>query len=349
VFTALAVILLMLLSACSSTPSTPTGSQGSQGSQSSQSSQQPAGSKYPDKPIIVIAPAGAGGGWDLTARTTAKILTEEKLVPVSMPVENRSGGGGAIALEYVVNEKKGDPYTLVVYSPPLLLIHLNGTTPKSFRDLTPLAQLFTDYQIIAVKADSKYTDINQLMEDLRQNPKAVTVGGASAPGSMDHLSFMLPAFKAGVSIKDVPYVSFPGGAELTTALLGGSIEVASTGVGELMGQLEAGTIRALAITAPQRYTDPRLKDIPTLKEMGIDAEFEVWRGIFGPPDMPEDAKAFLSDALAKMVQTQAWQDALTQYNWQPAYRGPEEFAAFLEQQEAQMAELLEIMGLLNKQ
>lgn len=342
VFTALAVILLVLLSACSSSPSAAPGSQDSQ-------PQQSAGSKYPDKPIIVIAPAGAGGGWDLTARTTAKVLTEEKLVPVSMPVENRTGGGGAIALEYVVNEKKGDGNTLVVYSPPLLLIHLNGTTPKSFRDLTPLAQLFTDYQIIAVKADSKYTDINQLMEDLRQNPQAVTVGGASAPGSMDHLSFMLPAFKAGVSIKDVPYVSFPGGAELTAALLGGSIEVASTGVGELVGQLEAGTIRALAITAPQRYTDPRLKDIPTLKEMGIDAEFEVWRGIFGPPDMPEDAKAFLSDALEKMVQTQAWKDALAQYNWAPAYRNAEEFAAFLESQEAQMAELLQIMGLLSKQ
>lgn len=214
VVAAVAAVLLLILSACSSNPAgspsgTPEPAPQAPDSAQAPDSKEPPASKYPEKPIMVIAPAGAGGGWDLTARTTAKILTEEKLVPVGMPVENRTGGGGAIALEYVVNEKKGDAYTLVVYSPPLLLINLNGTTEKSFRDLTPLAQLYTDYQVIAVKADSKYTDIKQLMDELKQNPQAVTVGGASAPGSMDHLSFMLPAFRSGVAIKDVPYVSFP--------------------------------------------------------------------------------------------------------------------------------------------
>lgn len=305
--------------------------------------------KYPEKPILVIAPAGAGGGWDLTARTTAKVLTEEKLINVAMPVENRAGGGGAIALAYVANDKKADPYTLVVYSPPLLLINLNGTTKHSYRDLTPLAQLYTDYQIIAVKKDSKYQNLKQLLDELKANPKAVTVGGASAPGSMDHLTFMLPAYKHGIAIKEVPYVSFPGGAELTAALLGNSVQIAATGVGEMMGQIEAGTVRALAVTAPKRYTDPRLKDIPTLKEAGVDAEFEVWRGIFGPPGMSADAKKVMTDALGKMVKTKAWKDAEAKYNWQPGYRNAEEFTKFLEAQEKLMSDLLDKMGLLKKQ
>ncbi|WP_324716612.1 tripartite tricarboxylate transporter substrate binding protein [Carboxydochorda subterranea] len=301
---------------------------------------------YPSRPITVVAPAGPGSGWDLTARTVSQVLTETRLVPVAMPVENRAGGGGAVALSHVVQNRKGDPNTLIVFSPPLILIHLNKQTPFSYRDLTPLARLFNDYQIIGVRSDSRYKSLDELMAVLRQNPKGLVVGGASAPGSMDHLSFMMAAQQSGVDVRNVLYISFPGGSELNAALLGGSIDIVSTSVGDILGYIEAGSVRALAVTSPERLTDPRLSNVPTLKELGINATFEVWRGIFGPPGMPEEARTYMSNALAKMVQTPEWKEMLRRFNWHPGYLPGDQFKAYLDGQEKLMGNLLKEMGLL---
>ena len=302
---------------------------------------------YPSRPIAIVAPAGPGSGWDLTARTVSQVLTDNRIVPVAMPVENRAGGGGAVALSHVVQNRRADPYTVIVFSPPLLLIHLNGQTPLSFRDLTPLARLFNDYQIVGVRADSPYRTLDELMAELRRDPRSLVVGGASAPGSMDHLSFMMAARQSGVDVRNVVYISFPGGAELNAALLGGSIDIVSTSVGDILGYIEAGSVRALAVTSPERLADPRLSGIPTLRELGIDATFEVWRGIFGPPGMPEQARTYMADALARMVETPQWQEMLRRFNWHPGYLPPNEFAAYLEDQEQLMAGLLREMGLID--
>lgn len=302
--------------------------------------------KYPNKPITIIAPAGPGGGWDLTARSVSQTLGDAKLVSVATAVENQAGGGGGVALANVVQNKKADGYTMVVYSPPLIFINLNGQSKYGYKDITPLARLTTDYQIIAVSAKSKYKTLKDVMDALKKDPKSVTIGGASAPGSMDHLSFMLAAQKAGVSVKDVPYVSFPSGSELIAQVLGGHVDVASTGVGETLGQLEAKTMIGLAVTAPKRYTDPRLSGVPTLKESGIDATFDVWRGIFGPPDMPADAKAYLSKALDSMVKSSQWKAVLTKYNWIDAYLPGDQFKAFLDDQNKAMADLMKSLGLI---
>ena len=341
---AIAALGLLVLAGCGGAGGSG-GSGGTGGAGSSGEGGGQAAGDYPSKPIVVVAPAGPGSGWDLTARTVSRILTEEKIVPVAMPVENRQGGGGSVALSYMANEKKGDPYTLVVFSPPLLLINLNGTTPLSYQDLTPIARLYTDYQIIVVKADSPYQNLKQVLDALKADPKSVTVGGASSPGSMDHLSFMLPAKLYGVDIKNIPYVSFQSGSELMAALLGGQVDVVSTGVGEVLPQLEAGTIRALAVTAPQRYDDPRLKDVPTLKDAGIDATFEVWRGVFGPKDMPEEARAYMEQALEKMVQTEAWKTTAQQNNWTTAFLPGEQFEQFLAEQNQMLKEMLVDLGL----
>lgn len=306
----------------------------------------PALAAYPTRPITIVAPAGPGSGWDLTARSVSQVLVDSRIVPVAMPVENRAGGGGAVALSHVVQNRRGDPYTLIVFSPPLLLIHLNGQTPYSFRDLTPIARLFNDYQIIGVRADSRFKNVREVFEALRANPKSLVVGGASAPGSMDHLSFMMAAREMGVDVRQVLYTSFPGGAELNAALLGGAIDVVSTSVGDILGHIEAGTVRALAVTSPERLTDPRVSNIPTLKEQGIDVTFEVWRGIFGPPNMPEEARAYLSDAIARMAQSPMWKEILRRFNWHAAYLPGPEFAAYLSQQEQMLGDLLRQMGLI---
>lgn len=306
-----------------------------------------AGAAYPSRPITIVAPAGPGSGWDLTARSVSQTLVDSRIVPVPMPVENRAGGGGAVGLSHVVQNRRGDPYTLVVFSPPLLLIHINGQTPYSFRDLTPIARLFNDYQLIGVRADSRFRSVREVLEALKANPRSLVVGGASAPGSMDHLSFMMAARAVGADVRQILYTSFPGGAELNAALLGGAIDIVSTSVGDILGHLEAGSVRALAVTSPQRLSDPRTSGIPTLRELGIDVTFEVWRGIFGPPAMPEEARAYIASAVARMVQTPAWKEVLRRFNWHDAYLPGDEFRQYLSQQEQALRELLRDMGLIS--
>jgi putative tricarboxylic transport membrane protein len=297
---------------------------------------------YPTRPLEIVAPANPGGGWDALARTINRALEVEKLYPQPMAVLNKPGGGGAVGLAYMF-QKKGDDYELVVYSPPLIINTLNKTFTQNYKDLTPLAKLITDYQIFIVKADSPYKTFKDLVAGLKKNPGAVKFAGGSSPGSMDHLAFVKSAKAAGVSPKELIYVAFSGGGEALTALLGGNVAFASTGVGEVLAQLQAGTVRGLAITSAERRGGP-LKDIPTLKELGYNTTYEVWRGVFGAPGMSKEAQAYWGKTLKTMVGTKTWKDSLEKLQWVDAYAPAEEFARFLGDEERSYRELMTDLG-----
>jgi len=300
---------------------------------------------YPKRPMEFIAPSGAGGGWDLTIRTVAKVLQDTKLCPVPMPVTNRVGGGGAVNLAYM-QEKKGSDTIISVYSPPLLLINLNGSTEYSYKDTTPLARLVADYAAFVVHKDSPYQTINDVMEALKKDPKAVKIGGGSAAGSMDHVQFLLVAKAAGVQNLDkIDYVAFQDSA--TAQILGGHIDLLSTGLGEVQGLLESGDLRCLAHTASERKTNNEvLASIPTVKEEGIDMEFVNWRGLFGAPEMPQYAVDFWTETLDKMVQTQEWKDAIAKNGWDDAYMKKADFEKFLDETNEAYKEILAEIGML---
>lgn len=299
---------------------------------------------YPSKTIECYAPSGAGGGWDLTIRTVAKILGDTKLVKVPMPVENKAGGGGAVFLT-ALQSMKGKDNVLTVYSPPLLLINLNGTTPFSYRNTTPLARLITDYGAFVVRKDSKYTSITQVIDDIRKNPTSVKIGGNSSAGSMDHIQFLVVAKAAGVTgLKNVQYISFQDNAG-AAQLLGGHIDLLTTGLGDVRGLVESGDLRVLASTAPTRPQFGIGKDTPTAREQGIPADFANWRGIFGPPQMPAYAVTFWRDAFAKLVKTPEWQKACEANGWVQSYADQAEFTKFLEAQNAVSKDILVELGM----
>ncbi len=301
-------------------------------------------SKYPDQAIEIIAPANPGGGWDTLARTIQLSLETEKFVPQPLSVTNKPGGGGGVGLAYMAAQK-GNDYTLVVYSPPLIINAINGTFEgKSYKDLTPLAKLITDYQIIVVKADSPYQTLEDLLNAMRADPKAIKFAGVSSPGSMDHVAFAKIAKAAGIDPKQLEYIAFAGGGEATTALLGGNVTFLSTGIGESVAQLEAGTIRALAITAPERLPSDLLKDVPTVKELGYDVTYEIWRGVFGPADMSPEAKAYWDATIKKMVESPTWKAQLEKLNWTDAYSTGNDFTSFLEQETGSYQALLTELG-----
>lgn len=299
---------------------------------------------YPSKTIECYAPSGAGGGWDLTIRTVAKTLGDTKLVKVPMPVENKAGGGGAVFLT-ALQSMKGKDNVLTVYSPPLLLINLNGTTPFSYKNTTPLARLITDYGAFVVRKDSKYTTIAQVIDDIRKDPTSVKIGGNSSAGSMDHIQFLVVAKAAGVTgLKNVQYISFQDNAG-AAQLLGGHIDLLTTGLGDVRGLVESGDLRVLASTAPTRPQFGIGKDTPTVREQGIPADFANWRGIFGPPEMPAYAVTFWRDAFAKLVKTPEWQKACETNGWVQSYADQPEFLKFLEAQNAVSRDILVELGM----
>lgn len=343
-FFALSGVLSLALVACGGGGNATTGS-GTNNSTAGPQTEQPA-SRYPEKPIIMVAPSGAGGGWDKTARSLGKVLNESKLVEQAITVENKPGGGGVVFMAEYVSKDKGNPYRLFVNSPPILINHnkKEGNSPYGYKDVTPLAQMTKDFGAVVVRADSPYPDLKSLLEAIQADPSKITLAGGSAPGSMDHLISVLPAAKYGIDPKKVKYVSYDGGGEAIAALLGNNADMIATDASGVTEYLKAGKIRVLGVTSEERLGGD-LKDVPTLKEQGIDATFNIWRGVFGPPDMPADAKAYWEGKLKALSESEAWKKELEANGWASEYRGSEEFTTFLDEQDKLVTELLTSLGM----
>ncbi|MBW5448072.1 tripartite tricarboxylate transporter substrate binding protein [Cohnella sp. CFH 77786] len=345
---ALVGALALALSACGSGgKKSEESSPAASGSASSPSASAADAAAYkPEKPFTIVAPSGAGGGWDKTARSIAKVLGETKLVDQPITVENKPGGGGVVFLASYVNEDAGNDYKLFVSSPPILVNNLKkeGNSPFGYKDVTPLAGLTEDFGAIAVAADSKYKDLKSLLDDLKADPSKITIAGGSAPGSMDHIIAILPAYKYGIDPKKVKYLSYDGGGEALTALLGGNAQAIGTDISSLGEYLKAGKIRVLAVSAPERLGGD-FKDVPTMKEQGVDAEFLIWRGIFGPKDMSAEAKAYWEEKLKALSENDVWKQELAANAWAGSYKNAADFTAYLGDQEKLVKDTLTALGM----
>ncbi|MGF9906330.1 Bug family tripartite tricarboxylate transporter substrate binding protein [Brevibacillus porteri] len=303
-------------------------------------------STYPEKPISVIAPSGAGGGLDKTARSLAKVMSATKLVDKTISVENKPGGGQAVGLADFVTQDKKNNYKLLLPSTPIVInnVKKEGNSPHSYNDMTPLAQLTKDYGAIVVAADSPYKDLKSLMDAIKADPTKVTVAGGSAPGSLDHLTFLMPAVKAGIDPKAVKYISYDGGGEAIASLLGGNADVLATDVSGSGEYLKSGKVRILGVSSPERLKG-MFKDIPTYKESGYDTELINWRGVFGPKDMTPDAVAYWEQKLKAMTETPEWKAELEANGWDDGYKSGADFKSYLGEQEKMFKEILSLLGM----
>jgi len=301
--------------------------------------------QYPKGNFDFVAPGGAGGGWDLTIRTTAKVLKDTKLVKFPMPVRNNPGAGGSVHLASL-QEKEGNDKIITVYSSPLILTKLAGTTDLDYNNVTPLANLIADYAVFVVRADSPYNSMADVMNSLKDDIKSVKVGGNSSAGSMDHLQFLLMAKASGIGeLNTIDYISFDDSG--AAQILGGHIDLFSSGLSEVQALIESGDLKALGQTADHRVGEGIVAEIPTCMEQGIDATFVNWRGIFGPPNMPEYAVEYWRNTLKEMIATPEWAAARKTNGWDDAYLDAPEFATFLEKADADYREILSDIGMLN--
>lgn len=301
------------------------------------------GPAFPDKPVEFIAPAGAGGGWDLTCRMSARVLGDEKLVGQPITVTNMPGGSGAVAIAHVVTRRKGDPYTLIAFSPALTLTIVNKNTPYSYNDVTPIAALTSDFGVLVVRKDSSINNLRTLMEVLKRDPNAGVVAGGSAPGSLDHIIFAKAAKAAGVDALKVRYIPFQGGGEAMAALLGGSASVLTTGASEVIAPLQGGQVRVLAIFSERRLGGV-FANVPTAVEQGYNVTFPIWRGFYGPPEMPASAVKYWEDTLVKMSRTSNWSKVLEETKWFPFVLTGDQFRRFLAEDTKNFETLLRELG-----
>lgn len=305
-----------------------------------------AGGVYADTEIDKIhflIPAGAGGGWDGTARGVGEALTKSKLIKRAS-YQNMSGGGGGKGIAYLIKTAKRQQGTLLVNSTPILIRSLQKVFPHTFRDLTPVAAVIADYGVFATRLDSEFQRWEDVVTAFRTNPRQLRVGGGSGRRSMDGLVVALAFKAADGDPKAVRYIPYDGGGKALVGLLSGETEILSTGLGEALEQHKAGQIRILAITAEKRSAS--VPNVPTLKELGYDATFVNWRGFFGPPGLSEAQVSTYADVLKKMYETPAWEKVRARNGWEDLFKPGKEFSAFLEGQEKVIGELMGELGFL---
>ena len=258
----------------------------------------------------------------------------------SVVVENVTGAAGTIGLARFIGAERGRPDALMVSG----LIMLGGVvmhaSPITLGDVTPIARLTGEYEVIVVPAGSPLRSLGDLVAALKADPESISWGGGSAGGS-DQMLAGLVAEAVGVSPRRVNYIAFSGGGESLAAIVGGQVSVGVNGLAELEGQIQAGTVRALAISSASRL--PGL-DVPTLREQGVPVDFENWRSVVAPPGLSTGQRARLEELVTKVVRSRSWAGLLARYRWIDRFLPANEFERFAAAEEQRVRGVLAQFG-----
>jgi putative tricarboxylic transport membrane protein len=291
--------------------------------------------------LKIMAPAAPGGGWDQTARAMQQALMTEKIAK-SVQVVNVPGAGGAVGIAQFVNGAKGDGNQLMVNGFVMVGALLMSKSPVTLDQVTPIARLTEETQVMVVPANSAIKTAKDLAELVKKDVAKVTFAGGSA-GGVDHIMAALFAGAVGADASKVNYVPFSGGGESLAAILGGKVTAGISGWGEYEGQIKAGKLRAIGVTSPQRLPGV---DVPTFKEQGVDLVLTNWRSVMAGPGITPAQKQTLADAIDKLAKSATWKDILKQKGWDDAYLPGDAFVTFLKQEQVRVSEVLKSVGLV---
>ncbi|MDR6816304.1 putative tricarboxylic transport membrane protein [Neorhizobium sp. 2083] len=289
----------------------------------------------------IMAPAAPGGGWDQTARTMQTALQTEK-ISSKVQVMNVPGAGGTIGIAQFASQQKGNPNQLMVGGYVMVGAILTNKSPVTLKDVTPIARLTGEYEVVVVPASSDIKSVADLTAKLKANPGSVSWGGGSAGGT-DHITAGLIAKAAGVDPTKVNYIAFSGGGEALAAILGGQVTAGISSYGEFEGQIKAGTLRLLAISS-----DKKIEGInaPTLKESGLDVVIQNWRMVAAAPGLSDDQKKAIAADIEKLAKSKTWQDNLKTKGWIDTYLSGPAFEAQLAKDIAATESILKDIGLV---
>jgi tripartite-type tricarboxylate transporter receptor subunit TctC len=293
---------------------------------------------YPKKQIEMIVPFAAGGGTDAVARALAS--TAGKYLPQPIGVVNKTGGAGAVGMNEGA-KAKADGYTITMVTVDMCILANNGLASFKTDDFKPVALINEDPAAITVKADAPWNTLEEFIKYAKENPNKVRVGNGGK-GGIFHLSAEAFGEKTGITFSHIP---FEGAAPAVTSLLGGNIEAVSVSPAEVGAQVQAGKLKMLGIMSNQRVE--KFKDVPTLKEKGIDLVMGTWRGITVPKDTPQDVVNVLSDSIQKATQDQAYTDVLNKMGLGIVYLDEKAFGTKIQSESTYFKGLIDKLGLKN--
>jgi putative tricarboxylic transport membrane protein len=293
----------------------------------------------PRSSLTLIAPAGVGGGWDGFAREQQQAMRVDG-VANNVQVVNIPGAGGTIGLSSFVT-MEGTSNTLLATGAAMLGGIVLNNSPVDLSDVRPIARVAEDYSVFVVRADAPWDSVDDLVSAWQADNSGIRFTGGSA-GSIDHLLIAQLALVVDVPATSVTYIPKSGGGEAIQTLMNDTGDVAVTGYNEVVDQIEAGRVKALAISAPEPLPGV---DVPLFTELGYEVNLVNWRGFVAAPDVSDEQFDALADIIAETAQTEAWADALARNRWVDSYLTGEEFERFIAEDQARTTELVRELGL----
>ncbi len=290
----------------------------------------------------IMAPAAPGGGWDQTARSLQEAMTTEG-ISGNVQVVNVPGAGGTIGLAQFAQEANGNPSQLMVGGYVMVGAILTNQSPVTLDAVTPIARLTGEYEVIVVPAASELQTLADLVEMLKADPGSVSWAGGSA-GGVDHITAGLFAQTVGADPKAVNYIAFSGGGEALAAVLGSQVTVGISGYGEFQSQVEAGALRVLGVSSPERID---IVDAPTFAEGGVDLSVQNWRGIWAGPGLSDEQVAAITADVEKTVNSATWQKVLDDKGWLNTWLAGDDFQAQLQVEIENTTAILKEIGLVS--
>nr|MBO2510457.1 tricarboxylic transporter [Gammaproteobacteria bacterium] len=293
-----------------------------------------------------IAPAAPGGGFDLTCKLAQSALLESKLLKSPMRVTYMPGGVGAVAYNAVVAQRPADAGTITAFSSGSLLNLAQGKFGRFDENAVKwLAAIGTSYGAIAVRSDSPYKTLDDLVAAIKADPSKVVIGSGGTVGGQDWMQTALLARAAGIEPTRLRYVAMEGGGELATALLGGHIQVASTDISDSVPHIASGDMRILAVLSEERLPNATVSDIPTAKEQGYDVVWPVIRGFYVGPKISDEAYAWWKNAFDQLLASDEFARLREQRELYPLALTGNELDAYVKQQVSQYKQLAQEFGL----
>jgi tripartite-type tricarboxylate transporter receptor subunit TctC len=295
---------------------------------------------YPRRPVTMIVPWGAGGGTDAVGRILGALMDKELGQPFN--VVNRTGGSGAVGHNAIANSRP-DGYTIGVVTVELTMMHWQGLTPLTYKDVVPVALVNDDPAGVMVAIDSKFTSTKQILDYVKGHASELKASG-TGQGGIWHLALAGMLKAQGLGPNDVRWVPSAGAAPGLQDLIAGGVDIVTASIPEGKALIDAGRVKALAVMSDKR--NAVFPDVPTLKEAaGLDWTTAAWRGIAAPKGTPKEVVDVLEKALHKIVNGKEYKDFLAQrgYGWN--WADSTAFGKFMAEADVSNGEVMKAAGL----
>ena len=302
----------------------------------------PAMAQYPDRPITMIVPWGAGGGTDATARIIASVMEKELGQPIN--VVNRTGGSGVVG-HSAIAEADADGYTLGMATVEIGMMHWQGLTDLTWENYTPIALVNEDPAGVQVRADSEYNTLDELLAAIESGAAETFKASGTGQGGIWHLAIAGLLNARGIEPSKVPWVPSDGAAPGLQDLVAGGVDIVPCSLVEARSLIEAGRVKSLATMSTERAA--AFPDVPTLQEAaGLEWTMGAWRGIVAPKGLPEDVTARLVEAVEAAYNSADYRDFMESRGFGIKWAAGDDFATFMDQSNTALGDTMKAVGLV---